>query len=105
MGALARSPRALSIPALGSPPKVLRPRIQPPSLLHWPLDAAAYGLLTELIEVSLNAILARHRADQPRLQERAPLVDQAAVAAVIVLGDKGGGWGPSVYRSAWAEPG
>lgn len=36
--------------------------------------------------MGLDAILAWHGADQPCLQERAPLVYQAAVAAVIILG-------------------
>lgn len=34
----------------------------------------------------LDAVLAGHRAHEPRLQEGAPLVDQAAVAAVVILG-------------------
>jgi hypothetical protein len=36
--------------------------------------------------VGLNTILAWHGADEPSLQECAPLVDQAAMATVIVLG-------------------
>jgi hypothetical protein len=36
--------------------------------------------------VSLNAILAWHRADKPRFQECAPLVDQTAVTTIIILG-------------------
>lgn len=47
--------------------------------------------LTELVKVRLDAIVARHGAHQPRLQERAPLVDQAAVAAVVILGAGGQG--------------
>lgn len=39
--------------------------------------------------MSLNAILAWHRAHQPGLQERAPFVDQAAVAAIIILEGRG----------------
>lgn len=35
--------------------------------------------------MSLNAILARDGADEPRLQECAPLVDQATVTTVIIL--------------------
>lgn len=53
----------------------------------------ACRVLTELVKVGLDAILAWHRADQPCLQECAPLVDQAAVAAVIVLGGRGQGLG------------
>lgn len=45
--------------------------------------------LTELVKVRLDAVVARHGAHQPRLQERAPLVDQAAVAAVVILGAGG----------------
>lgn len=50
--------------------------------------------------MSLNAILARHGADKPRLQERAPLIDQAAVAAIIVLGGQ-----RAEVRSAHSSPG
>ena len=42
-------------------------------------------VLTELIKVCLHAVGPRHRADEPGLQERAPLVDQTAVSSIIVL--------------------
>lgn len=41
--------------------------------------------LTELIEVRFNSIRSWHRADEPGLQEGAPLVHKAAVAPVIIL--------------------
>lgn len=41
--------------------------------------------LTELVEVCLNSIGSRHRADEPGLQEGAPLVHKAAVAPVVIL--------------------
>ncbi len=38
----------------------------------------------------LNAIRARHRADEPSLQEGTPLVHQTAVSSIIILQRK---WG------------
>lgn len=42
-------------------------------------------LLTELIKVCLHAVRPWHRADEPGLQEGAPLVHQATVSPIIVL--------------------
>ena len=47
------------------------------------------GRLTELVEVRLNPVRPGHGADEPGLQEGAPLVDQAAVTTVVIL--RGGG--------------
>lgn len=41
--------------------------------------------LTELVEVRFNSIGSRHRADEPGLQEGAPLVHKAAVTPVVIL--------------------
>lgn len=42
-------------------------------------------VLTELIKVCLHAVSPRNRADEPGLQEGAPLVHQTAVASIIIL--------------------
>lgn len=42
-------------------------------------------VLTELIKVRLHAVGPWHRADEPGLQEGAPLVHQATVSPIIVL--------------------
>ena len=41
--------------------------------------------LTQLVEVGLDPVDSRDRADEPRLEERAPLVHQATVATVVIL--------------------
>lgn len=48
-------------------------------------DLRMQVVLTELVEVCLHAVGPWHRADEPGLQKGAPLVDQTAVASVIIL--------------------
>lgn len=81
-GGWEHTPEPCPLQGGGTPRFPDHPSGRPP--LQWPLAPA--WVLTELVEVGLDAILAWHRADQPCLQECAPLVDQAAVAAVIILG-------------------
>lgn len=61
--------------------------------------------LTELVKVRI-ALGTGHRAHQPRLQERCPLVDQAALATHVVLqGPVGGDEGEALTgKGAVAEP-
>ena len=61
--------------------------------------------LTELVKVRIT-LGTGHRAHQPRLQERCPLVDQAALATHIVLqGSVGGDEGEALTgKGAVAEP-
>lgn len=85
-GALTRSPRALPTPAQGDLQRCPdHPSSPHPSHSSHRTQPACW-VLTELIEVGLNAILTRHGAHQSCFQECAPLIDQAAVAAVIILG-------------------
>lgn len=42
--------------------------------------------LTQLVKVSLSPTRARHRADQPGLEEGTPLVHQHPLATSIILG-------------------
>lgn len=46
-------------------------------------------LLTELIKVRFHAVGSGYRADEPGLQEGAPLVDQTAVTSIVVLFERG----------------
>lgn len=50
--------------------------------------------------MGLDAIVPWHRADEPRLQECAPLVDEAAMAAIIILEV----WAGSQIRSTHSPP-
>lgn len=55
----------------------------------------------------LHAVGPRHRADEPGLQEGAPLVNQTAVASVVILYQRRGGgeaeqFSPSLTSSAVA---
>lgn len=52
--------------------------------------------LTQLVKVRLDAVGSRHRADESGFEERAPLVHQTAVSAVVVL--RGGMTRRSVMR-------
>lgn len=49
------------------------------------LAAGVNQILTELVEVRLHAICPWNRADEPSLQEGAPLVHQTAVSSIVIL--------------------